>query len=58
MGTDSKFVKRRKVLGGNKSPFIERRKILSGAKILGVFPFIGKSVNQSGTVSTVKDKKD
>ena len=58
MGTDSKFVKRRKILGGNNSPFIERRKILGGAKSIGVFPYVGKSVNQSGTVSTVKDKKD
>ena len=25
---------------------------------LGVFPLVGKSVHQSGTISTVKNKKD
>ena len=58
MGKDSKFLQRRTKLGGNKSPLIHRRKLLGGAKALGVFPLVGKSVHQSGTISTVKNKKD
>ena len=59
MGTDSKFVERRKILGGgNKSPLLERRKIIGGAKAIGVFPYVGKSINQNGTISTIKNIKD
>ena len=59
MGTDSKFVKRREILGGgNKSPLLNRRKIIGGAKAIGVFPYVGKSVNQTGTISTIKNTKD
>ena len=55
MGTNSKAAGVFPYVAGSSSR--NKQKSIK-IKTLGVFPLVGKSVNQSGTVSTVKDKKD